>query len=94
MSRFDLDLENLPKPHSLTVTESAGGLQVLIGLDSAEDALAYAKALKCPVEADSTRPIGAGAYLMRSVRASRTSPGVHVFLAGASTVTAESAVPR
>jgi hypothetical protein len=94
MSRFDLDLENLPKPHLITATEAAGRLQVCIGLSSAEDALKYAAALGVPVEADSTRPTSGGHYVMRSVSASKTSPGVVVHLAGSSVVLAETAGAR
>lgn len=95
MSRFDLDLEKLPKPHVITVTEAAGRLQVIIGLESAEDALTYAEALGVPVEANDLRPFGSGGHFaMRSVAASKTSPGVAVYLAGSSVINVETGVPR
>lgn len=94
MNRFELDLDKLPAPYSVTVNDAdgAGGLLVLIGLRSAEDALTYAEHFGAPIEADTERPVGH--CVMRSVSATRAEPGVTVFIAGSSLVEPEAAVAR
>lgn len=86
MSRFELDLDKLPAPYSVTVTNTGinGSLHVLIGLRSAEDALAYAEHYGVPVESDEQRPLHG--HLMRSVSALKTESGLTLFLAGSSIV--------
>ena len=92
MSRFELDLDRLPAPYSLTVTDNRGRLDVLIGLRSAEDALVYAEHYGVPIESDDEHPLRG--CVMRSVSAAKVEPGLTLFLAGSSVVDAETVGAR
>lgn len=84
---FALDLDDLPKPFKIDIAGRGGGVCVNISLESAEDALAYAKALGAAIEdiTDDERPMS-GHFAMHSVSATKRDPGLTIFLAGSTVV--------